>query len=478
MMNRRPGSATIIGSGPNGLTAAIILARAGFRTTVLEAAPSIGGGMRSAELTLPGFVHDVCSAVHPLAIGSPVFETFPLSEHGLQWIQPPLPVAHPLDNGTVAVLHRSLDATVEALGVDGPAYRRSVEVFAGNWRPLLDEILAPLHLPRRPMLLARFGAEALFPATVSARVLFRTAAARALFAGMAAHSLLPLEAVASAAIGWVMSVAGHVGGWPFPRGGSQSLANSLASYFQSIGGTIVTNNAVRTLDQLNGADLVMCDVTPRQFLRLAGHRLPERFCRSLEAFRYGPGIFKIDWALREPIPWTASDCRRAGTLHLGGTLDEISAGERAACGGTVPQRPFVLLAQPSLFDRTRAPAGQHTAWAYAHVPYGSTVDMTERIEAQVERFAPAFRGTILARHTFAPADLEAHNANLVGGDITGGSQNLGQLFLRPTRMLYRTPLKGVYLCSASTPPGAGVHGMCGYHAARMALRDKQVPASQ
>lgn len=470
--------ATVIGSGPNGLTAAIVLARAGLKTTLLEAAPTIGGGTRSAELTVPGFLHDVCSAVHPLAIGSPAFQSLPLSEHGLHWIQPPLPVAHPLDNGSAAVLDRSLEATVERLGSDGPAYRRSVEFIVRQWRPVVDEILAPVHIPRHPTLLARFGSLALFPAAVSARVLFRTTAARALFAGLAAHSVSPLESMASSAIGWVLAGAAHAVGWPIPRGGSQMIANALASYFESVGGTIVTNTRVRSLDELRDANLVLCDVTPRQFLQMAGARLPESFRRSLEAFRYGPGVFKVDWALRAPIPWKASDCTRAGTIHLGGTLGEIAAGERAAWEGAAPEQPFVLLVQPSLFDPTRALAGQHTGWAYCHVPNGSTVDMTDRIESQVERFAPGFRAMILARHTFAPAELEAHNPNLIGGDITGGAQNLGQLFLRPTRKLYGTPLKGVYFCSSSTPPGAGVHGMCGYHAAKMALRDEQIPSTQ
>ena len=470
--------AAVIGSGPNGLTAAIVLARAGLHTTVFEAAPTIGGGTRSGELTLPGFTHDVCSAVHPLGVGSPVFQSFPLNRHGLEWIHPALPLAHPLDDGSAAVLERCLEATVQRLGPDGPAYQRSVDFLVRQWRPLMDEALAPVHLPRHPVLLMRLGLLALFSAEASARVLFRTATARALFAGLAAHSLLPLEWTASSAIGWVLAGAAHAVGWPIPKGGSQKIANALASYFESLGGQIVTNARISSLDEVADAGLVMCDVTPRQFLQLTGSRLPYRFRKQLETFRHGPGVFKIDWALRSPIPWKAADCARAGTVHLGGTFDEVAEGERAPWKGIVCERPFVLLAQPSLFDSTRAPAGQHTAWAYCHVPNESPADMTSRIENQVERFAPSFRETILARHTFTPLELEALNPNLIGGDITGGAQTLKQMFLRPTRLLYRTPIEGVYLCSSSTPPGAGVHGMCGYHAARTALRDKQITPPQ
>ena len=325
-------------------------------------------------------------------------------------------------------------------------------------------------MPVHPWLLARFGAIAFWPAAPLARLLFRTEAARALFAGNAAHSVLPLDALGSAAFGWVLAAAGHAVGWPIPRGGSQAIANALASYFESLGGRIVTNSRIGSLDELPDASLVLCDVTPRQFAAIAGNRLPDRFHRQLEAYRYGPGVFKIDWALSAPIPWKAAECSRAGTVHVGGTLDEIAASERAMSGTTPSDRPFVLVAQPSLFDDSRAPAGQHTAWAYCHVPHASTSDMTGPIESQVERFAPGFRARILARHTMTPADLERHNANLVGGDITGGAQDLRQLVLRPTRLLYRTPLDGVYLCSSSTPPGGAVHGMCGFHAAHAALR--------
>ena len=456
------------------MTAAIVLAKAGLRTTVIEAEPTIGGGTRSAELTLPGFVHDVCSAVHPLAVSSPAWASFPLAEHGLEWIEAPLPLAHPLDDGSAAILDRSLDRTSERLGRDGAAYRKRVAGLAGRWPELTSEILGPLvHVPASPLLLARFGSLAIWPAAAAARHIFRTEAGRALFAGLAAHSVLPLEAFGSAAFGWVLGIAAHAAGWPIPRGGSQQIANALASYFQTLGGSIRTETRIRLLEDMDQSALILCDVTPRQFVELAGKRLPDRFADKLKAYRYGPGVFKIDWALSAPIPWSAGECGQAGTVHLGGTLKEIAASERAAWKGRVNDAPFVLLAQPSLFDSSRAPAGKHTAWAYCHVPNASRIDMTERIERQVERFAPGFRDAILARHVFAPADLERHNANLVGGDITGGAQDLRQLIFRPTPMLYRTPLEGVYLCSSSTPPGGGVHGMCGFHAAQMALADAQ-----
>ncbi len=440
---------------------------------MLEAEPVIGGGTRSAELTLPGFVHDICSAVHPLAAGSTAFASFPLAQHGLEWIHPSLPLAHPFDDGSAAILDRSLEATCEGLGIDGAAYCRAVDPLARRWTELLPEIQQPLlRLPRRPFLLARFGALAFWPAAPLARRLFRTEPARALFAGNAAHSLLPLEALGSAAFGWILAIAAHEVGWPIPRGGSQSIANALASYFESLGGSIVASTRVGSLAELADASTILLDVTPRQFLKIAADRLPGSFCRSLAAYRYGPGVFKIDWALNAPIPWKAAPCARAGTVHVGGSLDEIAASERTLSGIAPSSRPFVLVAQPSLFDSTRAPAGFHTAWAYCHVPNNCTEDMTARIEAQVERFAPGFRSCILARHTFAPADLERHNGNLIGGDITGGAQDLKQLILRPTRLFYRTPLRGVYLCSASTPPGGGVHGMCGFNAARTALADR------
>ncbi|HVN04381.1 MAG TPA: NAD(P)/FAD-dependent oxidoreductase [Bryobacteraceae bacterium] len=465
-------NACVIGSGPNGLTAAIVLAQAGLRTTVFEAQPSIGGGARSAALTLPGFVHDVCSAVHPLAAASRAFASLPLAQHGLEWIQPPVCAAHPLDDGSAAALVMSLDETCAGLETDGAAYRRLIGPLVRHWDELLAMIQAPLlRLPAHPWLLARFGALSFWPAAWIAKRLFRTEAGRALFAGNAAHSVLPLETYGSASFGWILAAAAHVAGWPIPRGGSQSIANALASYFESLGGRIIPNQRVASLGELEEYGSILCDVTPRQFAAIAADRLPDGFHRKMESYRYGPGVFKIDWALSAPIPWKSAVCAKAGTVHVGGTLDEIAASERTLAGETPSERPFVLIAQPSLFDASRAPAGRHTAWAYCHVPHASTADMTERIESQVERFAPGFRKCIVARHTMTPAELERHNANLVGGDITGGAQDLRQLILRPTRLFYRTPIRGVYLCSASTVPGGAVHGMCGWNAAHTALHD-------
>lgn len=453
--------AYVIGSGPNGLTAAITLQRAGWAVTVLEAQSTIGGGARSAELTLPGFIHDVCSAVHPLAICSPAFAGMPLAEHGLEWIKPEVAAAHPLGAGAV---------TLENLGEDAPAFRHSMTYFAAHWSELLEDILGPPQIPKHPLVLARFGMLALRSAKKSAMTLFEKEPARAWFAGMSAHSILPLDMAGSAAFGWVLALSAQTVGWPIPRGGSQSIANALASFFRSLGGVIVADEEVRSVGDLPAGALIFSDVTPRQLLRIAAGHLPDSYCRKLERYRYGPGVFKLDWALSSPIPWGDSECKRAGTVHLGGTLDEIAASERAAWDGQVCQRPFVLLTQPSLFDPSRAPAGKHTGWAYCHVPNGSTADMTDAIESQVERFAPGFRACILARHAMGPAELEAHNANLVGGDISGGAANLKQMFARPTRSLYRTPSPRLFLCSSSTPPGGGVHGMCGYHAARAALK--------
>jgi len=453
----------VIGSGPNGLAAAIELARAGLEVTVHEAAAQIGGGARSAELTLPGFVHDVCAAVPPMTICSPCFEQYPLHTHGLDWIQPDVPLAHPLDDGSAVLMERSIDATCAGLGIDGEAWRRLLEPLAAGWAKLRHEVLGPQpRLPRHPFLMARFGLNALRPARTLAESVFRGPRARALFAGVAAHAVLPLEARPSAAFGLVLAAAGHAVGWPIPKGGSQRISDALAAYFLSVGGQIRTESRAETLPD---APVVMCDITPRQLLALAGDRFPESFRRALARYRYGPGVFKLDWALDAPIPWRAPACRRAGTLHLGGTLEEIAHWESSHSG-----KPFVILTQPSLFDSSRAPEGKHTGWAYCHVPNGSTMDMTEAIESQVERFAPGFRRHILARHVFTPAQLELYNPNLVGGDIGGGSVDLRQMFLRPTRRRYRTPLAGVYLCSSSTPPGGGVHGMCGYHAAACAIR--------
>ena len=463
--------AVIIGSGPNGLAAAITLARAGRSVLIIEGQSDIGGGTRSQELTLPGFTHDVCSAVHPMALISPFFRELPLEQHGLTWIQPPLPLAHPLDDGSAAVLDRSIEQTAANLGQDGARYKRVFTPLVRDW-PLLESFLLGIsHVPRDPFAAARFGLRGFRSAASFARSTFRGEGARALFAGLAAHAILPLERLMTAAFGLVFAITGHVAGWPVARGGSQSIANALASYLRSLGGEIVTGQMVQSIDALPPSRAILCDVTPRQLLRLAGMRLPQAFRRKLQRFRYGPGVCKVDWALDAPIPWKAEACRRAGTVHVGGTLDEVAASERAPWKGEHAERPFVLLAQPTLFDSTRAPQGKHVAWAYCHVPRGSRIDMANRIERQIERFAPGFRQTILKRSVMLTADLEARNPNLVEGDINGGSAELDQFFLRPTWRFYRTPSRGLYLCSASTPPGGGVHGLCGHLAARAALRD-------
>ncbi len=472
MSNARAYDAIVIGSGPNGLAAAIALAQAGRKVLVREAAETIGGGCRSMALTLPGFTHDVCSAVHPLAVGAPFLRTLHLEEHGLEWIHPPAPLAHPFDDGTAALLERGIEATSETLGEDAAAYDKLVRPFVEKWPQLSDELLRPIRLPRHPFLLARFGLKAIRSARGLAESSFRGQRARALFAGMAAHSMLPLEKAASASFGLVLGITGHAVGWPVPRGGSQKIADALASFLRSLGGEIETNARVDSIDDLPPARQILCDITPRQLLRIAGHQLPASFRRRLERYRYGLAAYKLDYALSAPVPWKAKECARAATIHLGGTLAEIAASESAASEGRHHEKPYVLVVQPSLFDDTRAPRGQHTLWAYCHVPNGSTFDMTGRIENQIERFAPGFRNLILARNVLSPAALEKHNANLVGGDINGGAQDLPQLFLRPTSRLYKTPRKGLYLCSASTPPGGGVHGMCGYFAAQAALGDK------
>jgi phytoene dehydrogenase-like protein len=464
--------AVVVGAGPNGLAAAVELARAGLSVRVLEAAETVGGGTRSAELTLPGFVHDVCSAIHPLGVASPFFRTLPLEAHGLEWVEPPAALAHPFDDGTAVLLERSPEAAAPTLGEDEERWRRLFGPLARDARSLLAEILAPLHVPAHPLTLARFGLRALLPATTVARRSLEGAKARGVFAGLAAHSMLPLERPPSAAFGLMLGLLGHSFGWPFPRGGSQAIADALASYLRSLGGEIETRRRVESLAELGHPRLVLLDVTPRGLLALARGRLPERYRGRLERYRYGPGVFKLDWALDGPIPWRDEECGRAATVHLGATLEEIAASEAAPAQGRIAERPYVLLAQQSLFDPTRAPDGKHTAWAYCHVPNGSTVDMTEPIEAQVERFAPGFRDRILARSARGTSDLERENPNYVGGDINGGLADLRQVLTRPVARWppYSTPLPGVFLCSASTPPGGGVHGMCGYHAARAALR--------
>jgi phytoene dehydrogenase-like protein len=464
--------AVVVGAGPNGLSAAITLAREGLDVLVLEGQPTLGGGARSGELTLPGYVHDVCSAIHPLAAASPFFRTLPLAALGLEWIQPAAPLAHPFDDGTAAVLERSLDETCLRLGSDGPSYRRLFRPLVDSADAIFDDILRPVRFPRHVRAALRFGLSGVRSASALACRRFAQEPARALFAGLAAHSMLPLEQAPSAAFGLVLAMAAHTVGWPLPRGGAQQISNALAAHLRSLRGEIVTDCPLTTLQDLPAADIVMLDVTPRQLIQMAGSRLTRQYRGQLERYRYGPGAFKMDWAMDGPIPWKCSDCARAGTVHLGGTFDEIARAERQVADGQMCDRPFVLLAQPSRFDDSRAPPGRHTAWAYCHVPNGSTFEMTEHIESQIERFAPGFRDRILARNVLTPAQLERRNSNYVGGDISGGANDFRQMFARPVlgRVPYSTGTPGLFICSSSTPPGAGVHGLCGYFAALAALR--------
>jgi phytoene dehydrogenase-like protein len=472
MLEKRDYNAVVVGSGPNGLAAAIRLQQQGLSVLLLEGGNTIGGGMRSAALTLPGFTHDVCSAVHPLGALSPFFSSLPLANHGLEYIYPSTAAAHPFDNGDAAVLTQDIAETALTLGKDQQVYTQLLERIVSNWPALASDILGPFHFPKHPLLMANFGIHALQPATWLAKK-FQTEKARGLFAGMAAHAIQPLSNTATSAIALVLMAAGHVKGWPIPRGGSASIGNALASLFVSLGGKIETNFYVRSLDQLPSAQAVLFDTTPRQLLSIAGHRFSSFYKWQLERYRYGMGVFKIDWALDAPIPFTADACRRAGTIHIGNTFQEIRENEQLTSKGGHPDKPFVLLVQPGLFDISRAPAGKHTAWAYCHVPNGSKKDMTTAIENQVERFAPGFRERILARHTMNTEQLEAYDPNYVGGDINGGIIDIRQLFTRPVlrRSPYTTSARGIYICSSSTPPGGGVHGMCGYHAAQKVLTE-------
>jgi phytoene dehydrogenase-like protein len=470
----------VIGAGPNGLAAAITLVQAGLQVEVFEAEPQPGGAARTLELTLPGFLHDFGSAVHPLAAGSPFFSSLPLQNHGLEWIHSPAVLAHPFDDGTAVTLERDLHHAESALGQDGNAWRRLMSPFAEHWSELALEVLRPLpSLPRHPWLLAKFGVRALPSARTLVRNLFHDERTKAVFAGLAAHSLLSIDEPFSAALGMLLGAALHSVGWPIPRGGSQSLTRALCSYLADFGTTVTTSARVENLATLPNYDVTLCDVTPRQLIRLAGDRLSAPYRHQLANYRYGPGVFKVDYALRQPIPWEAPECLRAATVHLGGSFDEIAASEAAMRSGQHADRPFVLLSQPSLFDPARAPQGRHTAWAYCHVPNSSKFDMLSRLEDQIERFAPGFRDCILARRVLSPAALEEMDANLVGGDIGGGTMDLRQFLFRPTWRQYATSARDIYLCSSSTPPGGGVHGMCGHHAARVAVsRQKLGPINE
>jgi phytoene dehydrogenase-like protein len=463
--------AVVVGAGPNGLAAAIVLARAGHSVVVLEANATVGGGCRSAEVTLPGFVHDICAAVHPMGVVSPFLKSLPLQAAGLEWVQSPAALAHPFDDGSAAVLHRSLEETGRTLGADADAWRQLMQPFLRRSEDLFAETLRPVRIPSHPLLMARFGMVALQSCATLVRRRFRDPKAQALFAGCAAHSFLPMEAPASASFGLVLALVAHATEWPVVRGGSQKLADALAEHLVSLGGTIHVARPVRTLRDVPPSRAVLFDLAPTLVERIAGDALPDAYRRRLRSYRHGPGVFKIDWALRCPIPWRAPECHTAATVHLGARFEEISVSERAATDGQVAERPFVLVAQQSLFDDSRAPRGSHTGWAYCHVPHGSTTDMTARVEAQVERFAPGFRDCILHRRVMTPMDIEAHNANMIGGDIGGGANDVTQFLFRPFVRWnpYTTPNPRLFLCSSSTPPGGGVHGMCGYWAAQSVL---------
>jgi phytoene dehydrogenase-like protein len=467
--------AIIVGSGPNGLAAAITLGQAGQKVLVLEDQDTIGGGTRTDEITLPGFHHDICSAIHPLGVASPFFRELPLSKFGLEWIYPPVALAHPLDDGDTTVLTSSLDESAASLGIDGAIYKCLMRPLIDSWEAILGDILGPLPLPpKHPIALARFGRLALRSARGLAESQFRGEPARALFAGLAGHGMLPLEEPTTASIALVLGLLAHPVGWPIPKGGSNAISNAMAAYLETLGGEIVTGQEVGSLDGIPPAKSIILDVTPKQILKICGERLPPRYRKKLSSYRYGPGVCKVDYALNGPIPWKGEACKRAGTVHLGGTIEEISASESAVWRGEHPEKPFVLLAQQSLFDDSRTPEGQHTAWAYCHVPHESSKDVSEQITNQIERFAPGFRDLILAKHVFSATQLESYNPNYIGGDINGGVQDWRQLYSRPVARWspYTTPVKGLYICSSSTPPGGGVHGMCGYHAARAAINAK------
>lgn len=464
--------AVVVGAGPNGLSAAIVLQQAGLSVLILEAKEQIGGGLRSAELTLPGYLHDVCSAIHPLAVSSPFLKTLPLQEHGLEFVYPEISAAHPFDNGDAASLKGTAEETATGLGTDAKAYLELLGPLLRKWPNLLSDILGPLSIPVHPLNLASFGLKALRSASAMAGK-FSTEKARGLWAGMAAHSMQPLSNLATSAIGMMLLATGNKVGWPIPLGGSKAIADSLSSYFRSIGGKIQTGTPVKSMSDIPQTSAILFDLTPRQILQIAGERFSSIYRWQLQRYRYGMGIFKIDWALDRQVPFRSESCRKAGTVHLGNTYEEIEAAEKMVSRGQHPEKPFVLFAQQSLFDTSRAPEGKHTAWAYCHVPNGSEKDMTAAIENQVERFAPGFKDLILAKYTMNTRQVEVYNPNYIGGDINGGVIDITQLFTRPSLSVspYRTSAKGIYICSSSTPPGGGVHGMCGYHAAKQALKD-------
>lgn len=462
----------VIGSGPNGLAAAITLCQAGWSVKVMEAHDTPGGGMRTLPLTKRGFNHDICSAIHPMAAASPFFQSLPLEEHGLEWIYPEYPLAHPLDDGSAVIMEHSIEKTAMNLGIDSLAYRKLMEPLVNQWEKLIPEVLAPLHWPRHPLLLARFGLKAIRSAESLIQSHFLDKKAKALFAGLAAHSVMPLQKKMTSAIGLILGMMGHATGWPLPKGGSQQIADALCGVLKSYGGELETNRKVERLEELPDDSIKLFDVTPRQLLQIAGSHLPTLYRKRLDRYRYGPGVCKVDAALDQPIPWTDPKCQKAGTVHLGGTFEEIKHSEEAAWRGLHTQHPYVLLAQQSKFDPTRAPENKHTLWAYCHVPHGSDNDMTEAILDQIERFAPGFKSTIITLNTHTATQLHHYNANYVGGDINGGAQNITQLFSRPVARFspYTTPRDDLFICSSSTPPGGGVHGMCGYHAAQAVLR--------
>jgi phytoene dehydrogenase-like protein len=471
-LEKRDFDAIVVGSGPNGLAAAILMQQKGLSVLLIEGKETIGGGLRSAELTLPGYIHDICSAVHPLAVASPFFEKLPLEAHGLEYIYPRLAAAHPFDNGTAAILKTSLEETAFLLGDDEENYLQLMRPIVKNWPLIAPDVLAPLHYPKHPYEMACFGLSAITSATFLSNR-FNSAEAKGLLAGMAAHSMQPLTNLTTSAIALVLMTSAHLKGWPVPKGGSNQIASALVSYFFSLGGKIQTGFYVNSFEQLPSAHAVLFDVTPKQLLKIAGHQFSSLYKWQLGRYRYGMGVFKVDWALDAPIPFKAPECHDAGTIHIGNTIEEIVFYEQQTWNGKEAEKPFVLLSQPSLFDTSRAPAGKHTAWAYCHVPKGSKKDMTAAIEDQVERFAPGFKKIILAKHTMDTAQMEEYNPNYIGGDINGGVIDIGQLFTRPALRWspYKTSAKGIYICSSSTPPGGGVHGMCGYHAAKKVLKD-------